>query len=582
MSGKLSNIVNAPKASLFKGIRGRLFFAALVPMVAFTVILFTMKPAVQEMARISDDAYDRKLPGVLLLTDILEKRASIGYFLWAAIGTEGTEDQPRYINLSEVFIKQYEEGVNNYTNAKKSEEDKLAYVEILEKHKEFLGVANSVLAAIKKGGPEGIQEARKTLMPSTGPWDKIALEVFLKTKELRTTYEDEAMIDAEINKAVSKSSIRTMYISLGLGASLTFIVLFLIGIRLSNVVNLLVNKLKDLGSHVNDSIHQLTAAGLNLSHSSTDAAASLEETVASLEELTSMVQMNSDNAKQAATLSFASKESAEKGEAEIQHLVSSMNEISVASKKIEEIISVIDDIAFQTNLLALNASVEAARAGEHGKGFAVVADAVRTLAQRSATAAKDITVLIKDSVHKIEKGSEEAGRSGAVMSEITQSVKKVSDLANEISAASAEQTAGIQQISKAMNQLDQGSQGNAASAEEISATGDDISKQSQAMQDLVDDLSVTVIGGTKNKDSESLELETHGESKPTKKTVAKITKNEPVKNKGMSASAKARLSNVNQAAKPVATKAASVKESANVIPFDDDDRGSEVGDTSGF
>ncbi len=147
-------------------------------------------------------------------------------------------------------------------------------------------------------------------------------------------------------------------------------------------------------------------------------------------------------------------------------------------------------------MLALNAAVEAARAGEQGKGFAVVADAVRTLAQKSAEAAKDITGLIKDSVFKIEQGTDIADKSGVVMQDIVSSVKKVSDLANEIASASSEQTSGIQQISKAMNQLDQGAQSNAASSEEIASTSEEISSQAVQMQQLTETLSTVVLGAS--------------------------------------------------------------------------------------
>jgi|GEM_PF-1008247 Methyl-accepting chemotaxis protein len=291
------------------------------------------------------------------------------------------------------------------------------------------------------------------------------------------------------------NSLMLMQLSIALGGIVVLLIAVMVMARMiSNSVSSLSAKLQHSGDQVSSAISQLTIAGQSLSESSSSSAASLEETVAALEEMTSMVKMNSDNAKQAASLSATSSEAAVRGEKEMEELLASMNEISKSSKQIEEIINVIDDIAFQTNLLALNAAVEAARAGEQGKGFAVVAEAVRTLAQRSASAAKDITGLIKESVEKIERGTHKADQSGEVLKTIVTSVKKVSDLNNEIAAASEEQSTGIQQISKAMNQLDQSVQSNAASSEEIAGTSEEINGQAQVMKTVVDELNLVVYG----------------------------------------------------------------------------------------
>ncbi len=267
-------------------------------------------------------------------------------------------------------------------------------------------------------------------------------------------------------------------------------------IQIARSLTTIITKVTESLSHTEQKVQisseQLSASGTKLSESSTEAAASLEETVASLEELTSMVKMNSDNAKEAANLSSSARESAMIGEREILNLITSMNEISDSSKKIEEIIQVIDDIAFQTNLLALNAAVEAARAGEQGKGFAVVAEAVRTLAQRSASSAKDISSLIKESVQRIEHGSKIADQSGTVLNKIVASIKKVSELNQEIASANAEQATGIEQIGKAMNQLDQAGQSNAASAEEIAAASEVMLEESKVMHSHVGELKLIV------------------------------------------------------------------------------------------
>ncbi|MFS4460741.1 methyl-accepting chemotaxis protein [Bdellovibrio sp. HCB2-146] len=270
---------------------------------------------------------------------------------------------------------------------------------------------------------------------------------------------------------------------------------FTVSRRIATRFTHLTQKLEQAESVVTGAIDQLSRAGKNLAQSSTESAASIEETVASLEEMSSMVKLSASHAKEAAVLSGSSSKSAEVGNVEMSALLGAMGEISDSSKKIADITGVIDDLAFQTNLLALNASVEAARAGEHGKGFAVVADAVRSLAQKSAEAAKDITSLISDSVDRVERGSDKAGSSSRNLNEIVSSIKKVSSLNGEISAASDEQSTGIQQISKAMNQLDQSIQTNAAAAEEISATVQEILNQAIVMKSAVSEMNKVVRGG---------------------------------------------------------------------------------------
>lgn len=207
-----------------------------------------------------------------------------------------------------------------------------------------------------------------------------------------------------------------------------------------------------------------------------------------------MVKLNSDHAKEANTLSRKSLDLAQTGEEEIRNLLAAMGNMEKSSKKIEEIINVIDDIAFQTNLLALNAAVEAARAGEQGRGFAVVADAVRSLAGRSAIAAKDINQLIKENVEMTESGVKIANTSGSTLKQIVESAKKVSDLNAEISAASQEQANGIEQISKAMNHLDQAIQSNASSSSEVASSAKEMSLQSDALTDMVGELKLFVEG----------------------------------------------------------------------------------------
>jgi len=225
---------------------------------------------------------------------------------------------------------------------------------------------------------------------------------------------------------------------------------------------------------------EIAQGNADLSSRTEQQAANLEETASSMEELTSTVKLNADNAKQANVLAERASAVAVDGGELIQEVVVTMNAINESSQKIADIIGVIDGIAFQTNILALNAAVEAARAGDQGRGFAVVASEVRTLAQRSANAAKDIKGLISESVKKIESGNALVGQSGNTMKEIVTAIKRVNDIMAEIAAASTEQSAGIDEVSTAVSQMDEMTQQNAALVEEAAAAAESL--QSQADQ----------------------------------------------------------------------------------------------------
>jgi methyl-accepting chemotaxis protein len=230
---------------------------------------------------------------------------------------------------------------------------------------------------------------------------------------------------------------------------------------------------------------QVAAGSQDLSSRTEQQASSLEETASSMEELTSTVKQNADNARQANAMALTASEVAQRGGAVIGQVVDTMTEINQSANKIVDIIGVIDGIAFQTNILALNAAVEAARAGEQGRGFAVVASEVRTLAQRSAAAAKEIKSLIGNSVEKVETGSRLVNDAGTTMREIVDSVKRVTDIMAEISAASSEQTSGIEQINQAVTQMDQVTQQNAALVEEAAAASEAMQHQAAELAQAV-------------------------------------------------------------------------------------------------
>ena len=252
----------------------------------------------------------------------------------------------------------------------------------------------------------------------------------------------------------------------------------------NNLVELVGTVIKD-ANQISTAASEIASGNSDLSQRTEEQASSLEETASSMEELTSTVKQNSDNARQANQLASSASEIAVKGGAVVGQVVQTMSSINESSKKIVDIISVIDGIAFQTNILALNAAVEAARAGEQGRGFAVVATEVRTLAQRSAAAAKEIKELISDSVAKVEDGSRLVDEAGATMDEIVNAVKRVTDIMSEISAASQEQSSGIEQVNQAVTQMDEATQQNAALVEQAAAAAESMQEQAQELTQAV-------------------------------------------------------------------------------------------------
>lgn len=269
----------------------------------------------------------------------------------------------------------------------------------------------------------------------------------------------------------------------------------------------IIGDVKGAADAINTGSKEIASGNADLSQRTEEQASSLEETASSMEELTSTVKQNAENSKQANQLAIGASDVAVKGGQVVSQVVETMGSINAASKKISDIIGVIDGIAFQTNILALNAAVEAARAGEQGRGFAVVASEVRTLAQRSAAAAKEIKELIGDSVEKVGNGSKLVDQAGQTMEEVVGAIKRVTDIMAEITAASQEQSAGIEQVNQAVTQMDEVTQQNAALVEEAAAAAESMQEQAEALARLAATFKLANDGASEGQSGAAVEMD---------------------------------------------------------------------------
>lgn len=548
-------------ANWFRGLRLKLLLLILFPVVMIASLSFLALSEVETITASLKESSLGLVPRATLTGEMDESIQKIGRTIWLANASSGNKKEIENAKkLRRQVFEDFENAIKEYEEIPKSEKIKELFKPISAAEKELKIVTDEVLAAMELNTQQSKQDAYELSVQKYRPISDKIEQTLNEIKDLRNKY-TKVTVEESLNSASHSRLIVLAICSLSIGLLVIFGMILVY--TLVNTLSGISYRISASGKQVAAVSEQLSNASQTLSSSVNEAASSLEETVASLEELSSMVKQNADNAKEAGTLSQSARGAAEEGEKEIKELIIAMNEISHSSKKIEDIINVIDDIAFQTNLLALNAAVEAARAGEQGKGFAVVADAVRNLAQRSAAAAKDITNLIKDSVSKVERGSQIGEKSGVVLKNIVTSVAKVADLNGEISIASQEQANGIAQIGQAMNQLDQATQGNAASAEEAAAASEEMSAEASTLKDEMSTLIFIVEGNTALEEPNT----THHSYQNKKKLNNKINNGNQFKQHQ-----KFKLTKTNRMARAA----------EEAIPFSDEKESAKISDTSGF
>ncbi|OFZ22320.1 MAG: hypothetical protein A2X94_02405 [Bdellovibrionales bacterium GWB1_55_8] len=549
----------------FRGLRGKLVLMVALPVLVLGACVYIGYSALADISGDLETAGMVTAPSIEHTMQMENSLNRLMRFTWGVylVNLSDREERTKRIDIMRESLKTFRESKDAYAALPRSEKMKELFKPVEDNWSKLENLINKSIFHFEKftaadneiGKEIAMEQLRFFINPVTA-----ALDQMREARNLTIKAETEGHL------ADAAASVRLLVI---VGAiACVFVIVFGLALasRLARVLGEVATKLGGSGVQVSSASEQLSSASQQLSGSTTEAAASLEETVASIEELSSMVKLNAENAKEAASISQTSRSAAEMGETEIRGLINAMGEIAQGSRKVEEIINVIDDIAFQTNLLALNAAVEAARAGEQGKGFAVVAEAVRNLAQRSATAAKEISTLIKDSVGRIDNGTKIADKSGEVLKNIVTAVKKVSDLNSEIASASLEQSNGIAQISKAMNQLDQATQSNASTAEESASAAEEMSAQAIALQQLVAALTSVVDGGS------SVDVTSYEAAAPVRRDVART----PYRQQ----QPQARHAKV----VPIAgkSKRGGTGTPEKVIPFESDAPMAKVGTTDGF
>lgn len=409
-----------------------------------------------------------------------------------SIGLAGNTQEAvnHYIEQSKTQIGAFEKHIEMYTTIDRQAKDRKSFQEFLHSWQDFKKFGGEVLTLaqdFKTNEAQIISMIRDVCeIKAAGIYKPLLVET-----EYQVNYADSSTHNAQAAEANARSWVSIFSL---VAIALAGVVSFLASISIAKTVKNICEALTLNSTEVHRAASHLSEASLTVHDGSSKAASMLEASTASITQIESIVKISNENAVQAKVASEQSMSSAEHGSSAVQQLMQSMNEINSSSRKMQEIINIIEDIAFQTNLLALNAAVEAARAGEAGRGFAVVAEAVRTLAQRSSVSAKEISDLITESATYIQNGVSKAEQSQNVLKTIQKSIEQVSAYNQNIASTSEEQRLGIQQVSGALLSLDSTSQDNTKASEQVSQIARELNEKTEAVDHLISNLRELIEG----------------------------------------------------------------------------------------
>jgi Methyl-accepting chemotaxis protein len=466
----------------FRGIRAQLLWMVLTPAFFMALFIINTKTIVGQLEASIEKANTVRGPLITYTGNMATDIALIEKWLNESVSNTELEKVAQAQTEAQASLKNFEESFKAYNQLPTGTTTSHLFKDIQDAWPEVQMTSANVIALNNAGKKV---EAAALINDKLEPLSQKMEKAFEKINAARLKMMEEDL--AADNQLIRDGRNQVLLLSV-VAALVMLLISGWIMRKITSTLTMAVSNLVGSSENIASASEQLFANSEQVAQSSTEGAASIEECVASLEEVTSMVRLNANHGQAAAELAKTAQEKAAIGEKEVTTLISSIREISESSEKIHAIIAVIDDIAFQTNLLSLNASIEAARAGEHGKGFSVVAEAVRQLAQRSATSAKEISELLGKSLTQIQEGAEIADRSGVVFREINEAIKKVAEVSSEVAQASHEQEIGVVQMNTAMSELDGTTQNNAAASEEVASSAQELAGQAIGLQDIVEAL----------------------------------------------------------------------------------------------